>query len=163
MCVQTIQPSRLAGARPAPKCAPITPQLCTLALSPPDGDDWLHEIKWDGFRMLCRIEDGDVLLTTRNGFDWTKRLGHIARAARALRCKNAILDGELVAAKSTLTGGLLVGTSASNRSRSPSRRKMATELEPKFTAATNRSSNCRTPRALPPAPPRPCVDNAWSS
>jgi bifunctional non-homologous end joining protein LigD len=65
--------------------------------SPPAGDDWLHEIKHDGFRLLCRIEDGQAHLSSRGGYDWTKRLWPIARAARALPLKNAVLDGELVA------------------------------------------------------------------
>ena len=51
----------------------------------PDGDDWLHEIKFDGYRTLARIEGGAARLLTRTGLDWTDRYGHLARAVRG-RC-----------------------------------------------------------------------------
>jgi bifunctional non-homologous end joining protein LigD len=79
----------------APLCG-VKPQLCTLAAAPPAGDDWLHEIKHDGYRLMCRVHDGRVVLTTRNGFDWTHRLWPLARAAKALPVRQAVLDGELV-------------------------------------------------------------------
>mgnify|MGYP003341154918 CR=1 FL=1 len=48
-----------------------TPQLATLVSVPPDGDEWLHEIKFDGYRMQLRVQDGEATLLTRKGLDWT--------------------------------------------------------------------------------------------
>jgi bifunctional non-homologous end joining protein LigD len=74
----------------------LAPQLATLADAPPRGDDWLHEIKYDGYRIVCRLEDGRVRLFTRSAQDWTARLGPVARACAALPAKTAWLDGEVV-------------------------------------------------------------------
>ena len=51
----------------------VEPQLATLVSQVPDGDDWLHEIKYDGYRFMCRLLDGQVRLLTRNGNDWSAR------------------------------------------------------------------------------------------
>lgn len=72
------------------------PQLATLASAPPSGADWLYEPKLDGYRLLCRIERGEVALITRRGNDWTDRFPHVAAAARALKCETALIDGEAV-------------------------------------------------------------------
>ena len=72
------------------------PQLATLASRVPDGDDWLHELKFDGYRMLAFIENGKVRLVSRNGNDWTARFRAVADALEKLPIKNAILDGEVV-------------------------------------------------------------------
>ena len=72
------------------------PQLCSLAENPPDGSAWLSEIKLDGYRFLAAIEDGRVLLLTRNGHDWANRMPSIAAAFKSLPVKSAMLDGELV-------------------------------------------------------------------
>jgi bifunctional non-homologous end joining protein LigD len=61
----------------------------------PAGDDWLHEIKYDGYRLVCRVESGDVRLISRNGKDWTDRFQAAANAVLALPCRRAILDGEV--------------------------------------------------------------------
>ena len=61
----------------------------------PDGDQWLHEIKYDGFRMHARLDRGEVRLLTRNGLDWTAKYPQIARAVAALPARQAYLDGEL--------------------------------------------------------------------
>ena len=74
----------------------LAPQLATLAEDPPRGRGWVHEVKLDGYRILCRIEDGTCRLLTRNGQDWTRRFASVARAARALGV-DAVLDGEIVA------------------------------------------------------------------
>jgi bifunctional non-homologous end joining protein LigD len=71
------------------------PELATLVKSPPSGDDWLHEIKFDGYRFGCRIDGGKVTLITRRGHDWTTKLPHIASAARKVKAKQALLDGEV--------------------------------------------------------------------
>ncbi|MBN2839765.1 MAG: DNA ligase D [Coriobacteriia bacterium] len=74
----------------------VSPQLATLVTSAPDGEDWLHEIKFDGYRTIARIEDGAVKLESRNGQDWTKRYAPIAEELAALPAATAILDGEVV-------------------------------------------------------------------
>jgi bifunctional non-homologous end joining protein LigD len=75
----------------------VTPQLATLVDRVPQGDDWLHEIKFDGYRILCRISDSEICLITRNRQDWTERLSFLAQAARELPLEHALLDGEVVA------------------------------------------------------------------
>jgi bifunctional non-homologous end joining protein LigD len=77
----------------------IEPQLATLVKEVPQGDDWLHEIKYDGYRILCRVTDGKVRLLSRNGLDWTRRFQAVADAAKKLPVKNAWLDGEVVVQK----------------------------------------------------------------
>ncbi len=73
------------------------PQLATLETSPPDGDGWLVEMKYDGYRVLIARDGGDVRLYTRNGHDWTDRWPNLAEAARQLDCRTCLLDGEAVA------------------------------------------------------------------
>ena len=73
----------------------IPPQLCTSVERPPAGDGWVHEIKFDGYRIQMRIEDGDVSLKTRKGLDWTDKFSAIAKEAAKL--PDAIIDGEIVA------------------------------------------------------------------
>lgn len=73
----------------------FSPQLATLVDRAPEGD-WQYEIKFDGYRMLARIRDGDVRLFTRNGNDWTDRLPRQAKALQALKLKDSWLDGEVV-------------------------------------------------------------------
>lgn len=86
-----------AGARKASQEDWIAPQLATLVTASPEGDDWVHELKYDGYRILCRLEDGEARLLTRNGHDWTAKLPHIAAATAELPCRTAWLDGEVVA------------------------------------------------------------------
>ena len=73
----------------------VVPQLCNGAERPPSTDNWVHEIKFDGYRIQMRVEDGDVSLKTRKALDWTEKFSAIARAASVL--PDAILDGEIVA------------------------------------------------------------------
>jgi bifunctional non-homologous end joining protein LigD len=73
----------------------VRPQLCKLTSRPPSADGWLHEIKFDGYRVQLRVEDGDVSLKTRTGLDWTDKFPAIAKAAAKL--SDAIIDGEIVA------------------------------------------------------------------
>jgi bifunctional non-homologous end joining protein LigD len=75
----------------------VAPQLATLVGAAPDGDEWVHEIKLDGYRVLARIERGRVRLLTRNRQDWTERFPAVAEAAATLSVKEALLDGEIVA------------------------------------------------------------------
>ncbi|MEX0890663.1 MAG: DNA ligase D [Gemmatimonadota bacterium] len=75
--------------------APPRAQLARLAAEAPAGAGWLHEIKYDGYRILAVVRDGRVRLLSRNGKDWTARLGPIADAVAALELEEAVLDGEV--------------------------------------------------------------------
>ena len=72
------------------------PQLATLAKQPPAGDGWLHEIKYDGYRMGCAIAPDGVRLTSRNGLDYTSALPELVVEAKTLPVTSALLDGEVV-------------------------------------------------------------------
>ena len=86
--------ARTAAARSAlPEW--IRPQLTQLVQAAPDGDQWLHEIKYDGFRMHARLDHGEVRLLTRNGLNWTGKYPQIAGAVSSLHARQAYLDGEL--------------------------------------------------------------------
>lgn len=90
-------PSAIEGARKARMEEFVAPSLATLKTKPPAGGRWIHEIKFDGYRLQAHIAGGKVQLLTRRGLDWTKRFGStIARAFGALPVENAIIDGELV-------------------------------------------------------------------
>jgi len=73
------------------------PQLASVSKDPPECDDWVSEIKFDGYRLLCWLDHGNVRLLTRKGLDWTDRLPAVARAVTALSADTALVDGELVA------------------------------------------------------------------
>src|SRR6185295_7057627 len=89
--------SDLAGSRraPMPKTQPLA--LAMVVEAPPAGDEWLHEIKHDGYRIVARIEEGEVRLVSRNGKDWTKEFPQVARAVGRLPAGTALLDGEVAA------------------------------------------------------------------
>jgi bifunctional non-homologous end joining protein LigD len=73
----------------------VAPQLCAPVDTPPSGEGWVHEIKFDGYRMQLRVEGGDVSLKTRKGLDWTEKFPAIAREAGSL--PDCLIDGEIVA------------------------------------------------------------------
>jgi ATP-dependent DNA ligase len=73
----------------------IRPQLTQLVSEAPDGDQWLHEIKYDGFRMHARLDHGEVRLLTRNGLNWTGKYPQVAGAVSSLHARQAYFDGEL--------------------------------------------------------------------
>jgi bifunctional non-homologous end joining protein LigD len=75
----------------------FSPQLATLASEAPEGDDWLHEIKLDGYRILAFVAGGRVRLQSRNGLDWSARFPQVVRAVHKLPMKDAVIDGEVVA------------------------------------------------------------------
>jgi DNA ligase D len=87
---------RISGAKRAPMPLRVSPQLATEVTKPPSGSGWVHEIKYDGYRTLCRLEDGSVRFITRKGQDWTDRYGRLADAFSGLRGHSAIIDGEVV-------------------------------------------------------------------
>ena len=74
-------------------------QLATATTSPPHGEDWLHEIKWDGYRIMAMVADGQVRLWSRNGIEWTAKLPDIVDAIASLGLQDAVLDGELIAGR----------------------------------------------------------------
>lgn len=88
--------ARLPGARRAALPQAVLPQLATAVSHPPTGAGWLHEPKLDGYRLLCRVDNGHATLATRRGHDWTNRFPAVAEAAAALPCRTALLDGEAV-------------------------------------------------------------------
>lgn len=94
--------SSAAGQRALPGVAAdlpahLKPQLATLVDGVPHhAPDWLYEMKFDGYRMVVRIEGDDVRLYTRNGHDWSAKLPHLVEAFRALPAKWAWVDGEIV-------------------------------------------------------------------
>jgi bifunctional non-homologous end joining protein LigD len=84
-----------AGGSKLPRL--IEPELATLVDSAPTGDEWIHEIKFDGYRVMARIERGQVTLLTRSGKDWTERMHALRDALKQLAVDSAYVDGELVA------------------------------------------------------------------
>jgi bifunctional non-homologous end joining protein LigD len=80
---------------PMPRIPPYDPQLAQLVKTAPSGAGWVHEIKYDGYRIGCRIDRGRVTLISRNGKDWTEAFPEIARAAQTLKVTSALLDGEV--------------------------------------------------------------------
>lgn len=73
----------------------VEPQLCQLVARAPAGPGWAHEVKFDGYRLQLRVEDGEAALRTRNGLDWTKKFAAIAKAAKGL--PDCLIDGEACA------------------------------------------------------------------
>lgn len=85
-----------AGLFDAPLPRWIKPCLPTLVEKPPTGPHWVHEIKWDGYRISVYVADGAATIRTRNGHDWTHRFPGIAAVASKLKVRSAVLDGEAV-------------------------------------------------------------------
>jgi bifunctional non-homologous end joining protein LigD len=86
----------LARAVKAPFPRSSSPQLATLSKQVPAGNDWLHEIKHDGYRILATLREGEVKLLSRGGLDWTEKLPRLAAAVKKLPAREAVLDGEMV-------------------------------------------------------------------
>lgn len=74
----------------------VQPSLATLSEKAPENGNWIHEIKFDGYRIQARLEGGKVKLLTRKGLDWTHKFPGIAAAVAALPAETALIDGELV-------------------------------------------------------------------
>jgi len=129
----------------------IKPQLTRNVDEAPAGDDWLHEIKYDGYRMHARLDRGKVQLLTRTGLDWSRRYPRTIEALRALSVKAAYLDGELCAL-SPSGGDCLLGTAY------PLDVHVATTMGCRLAEAppSRRSS-------WPPRRPRHCCTPPWRS
>jgi len=87
--------SDMAAATRAPLPAKIEPQLATLVATPPSGD-WIVETKFDGYRLMTRLDKGKAKLVTRGGHDWTGKMKPLAAAIESLGIASAWLDGEIV-------------------------------------------------------------------
>ncbi|WP_018181933.1 DNA ligase D [Kaistia granuli] len=97
-------PATIVGAKKAALPAFVEPALASLAATPPSGERWIHEIKFDGYRLQAHLSAGRVKLSTRTGLDWTKKFGkEIVAALQALPVGTALIDGELVV---ETTGGV---------------------------------------------------------
>jgi bifunctional non-homologous end joining protein LigD len=92
-------PKQLSGARKAALPEFVEPQLATLQDDAPDGEDWIHEIKFDGYRMLARVQNGVTRWISRNGLDWSDRFPDLSDELSALAARTALLDGEVVVLK----------------------------------------------------------------
>jgi bifunctional non-homologous end joining protein LigD len=79
-----------------PPSEAIPPLLPTLVKAIPQGLDWTHEVKWDGYRIGVHLKDGQARIYTRNLFDWTERFPSITRAVETLKASEAFIDGEAV-------------------------------------------------------------------
>ena len=90
-------PASVHGAKRVAQPDQISPTLATLVDKPPHGDDWIHEIKYDGYRILARWAGGKVRLLSRNGKDWTDKFAAIAGQVKKIKAKSAWLDGEVCA------------------------------------------------------------------
>ena len=87
-------PDFAAGFSALPAFVP--PCLASLSDSPPDQGNWVHELKFDGYRIQARLDHGKATLLTRKGLDWTKKFSTLAKAIAKLPAKTALIDGELV-------------------------------------------------------------------
>jgi bifunctional non-homologous end joining protein LigD len=92
-------PSHIAGARQVKSLPRLAPQLAVVADAAPHGDEWLHEIKFDGYRMLAYLRGGKVELRSRKDLDWTDKFPELAEALSRLPVEEAVLDGEIVCYK----------------------------------------------------------------
>jgi len=116
----TRRTEQVVGGKRAPMPSEVEAELATLVSAPPPGDDFVHEVKFDGYRVLVRIDAGEVTLVTRGGEDWTERMPSLAEAARTLDVSSAIIDGELVALNADGTSDFqLLQNSFSGKSSAP--------------------------------------------
>ncbi|MEP6485445.1 MAG: DNA ligase D [Rudaea sp.] len=90
------EPLASKGVRESITGEAFAPELCRTLTTPPLGDDWLHEIKWDGYRMLATVAEGKVRLWSRNAIEWTHKLPDLVKAIASLKLKSAQLDGEMI-------------------------------------------------------------------
>ena len=84
------------GGRKAVMPPFVPPALATLSSKAPDGPKWLHEIKYDGYRIQARVDGEDIRLLTRKGLDWTSSFQPVATALSRLKLPSALIDGEIV-------------------------------------------------------------------
>ena len=93
----TVDPAAVSGAKRVPLPQTVAPQLATLVEVPPSGNQWVHEIKFDGYRILAHLKRRRAALWTRGEQNWTARYPAIAKGLAAMAVKSALFDGEIVA------------------------------------------------------------------
>jgi bifunctional non-homologous end joining protein LigD len=91
-----VDPRKIKGARKAALPAQVRPQLATLVAAAPSGDEWQHEIKFDGYRMIACLARRGAKLISRSGNDWTAKFPTIVAALAEIAVGDALLDGEVV-------------------------------------------------------------------
>ncbi len=94
-----LDPAKIPGARRAPLPDRVEPQLATLVPEAPVGDGWIHEIKFDGYRVMSRLEGAKATLFTRRGANWTDHFPTLIDAVEEVPARRALLDGEVVYVK----------------------------------------------------------------
>ncbi len=94
--VPTTTLSKLAGAKRRAMPSKPKAELATLVQEPPETSAWLHEIKFDGYRMFCCVKEGKARFISRSGQDWTAKMGSLVELAAQLPVESVILDGEVV-------------------------------------------------------------------
>src|ERR1044072_6206756 len=95
------QLKNLPGARKTAMPEFVSPQLARLMKESPRGNEWLHELKFDGHRLLWHLQRGHVRLWARNRKDWTDKVPNVVKALQSLKVQSAILDAEVVAMDSS--------------------------------------------------------------
>ncbi len=99
--VKAVKTQRTSPAKATTKKGPMpgfhAPQLATLVDSVPGGNDWIHEVKYDGYRAQIAIAGGKAKVYTRSGLDWSEKFPEIVEAAAALDVGSALIDGEICA------------------------------------------------------------------
>jgi bifunctional non-homologous end joining protein LigD len=90
-------PAKVKGARKTRAPRKVAPQLATLSEDAPEDSGWLSEIKFDGYRMVAHVDNGDVSIFSRNGIDWSNKLPELAASLAQLPVRQAWVDGEVVA------------------------------------------------------------------
>jgi ATP-dependent DNA ligase len=99
----------------------IQPALTTTRRSPPSGDAWLHEVKFDGYRCQLHKAAQEAVIVSKNGYDFTQRFPNIRAALLTLPCRSAVIDGEVVASNRTArrTSGRCMPAGTPRRSCAP--------------------------------------------
>ncbi len=90
-----LSPAEIAGAVESPMPRTITPMLATLTTRPPSGDAWLYEVKWDGVRAICFVEDNQLRILSRRGKPCNQQYPELTVLPHYLNASSAILDGEI--------------------------------------------------------------------
>ncbi len=93
--VQPLEPKDLAGSKKAPLPATVDPMLAAIASKPPEGDQWLYEIKWDGVRALCKVHSGKLEIYSRRGLRCDSQYPELDVLPQHINAKDAWLDGEI--------------------------------------------------------------------
>ncbi|QYR53623.1 DNA ligase D [Lysobacter soyae] len=93
--------NKAVSAKRKRSSSPPAPMLARLVDRPPVGSGWIHEIKWDGYRIVAILRHGKARLYSRNGLDWSTKMPAVVEAVEALNIDDAILDGEVIAGKGT--------------------------------------------------------------